>query len=482
MSWSEMTHPDDLRADEVEFNRVLAGESEGYSIDKRFIRKDRQIVYATISVKCVRRADGSIDFFVGLLQDITERKRAEEEVRVLNAALERRVLERTAQLEAANAEIESTTAARQRIEEQQGLAIEAADLGVWIWDIAGDRLVWSPRVYDLLGLAPPVPLSHATFLAALHPDDRERVDRSVARAVADRSDYRAEYRVVWPDGSAHWLSSMGRTTYDERGEAQHITGVVLDITDRKRTEEAIAALHLDLERRTAQLEVANRELEAFGHSVSHDLRAPLRHIEGFSHALLEEYGARLEPEGRRYLDRIRYATSHMGQLIEDLLDLSRVTRADMVADAVNLSELAGAIAGELQSSEPGRQVQFVIEPGLIADGDARLLRVALENLFANAWKYTSKHPTARIEFGATSDGDGHVEYVLRDDGAGFDMARAERLFGPFQRLHGAAEFEGTGIGLATVQRIIHRHGGRIWAEAAVEKGATFHFTLAPRAS
>jgi signal transduction histidine kinase len=221
-----------------------------------------------------------------------------------------------------------------------------------------------------------------------------------------------------------------------------------------------------------KLEAANRELEAFSYSVSHDLRAPLRGIDGFSLALLEDCADRLNEAGKDYLGRIRAATQQMGQLIDDMLNLSRVTRSEIDREKVDLSSLAAAVADELKKGEPGRDVEFRIEPGLSAKGDRRLLKVALENLLGNAWKYTGRHPRARIEFGCK----GKIFFV-RDDGAGFDMTYADKLFGVFQRLHKAAEFPGTGVGLATVQRIIHKHGGRIWAEGEVEKGAAFYFTI-----
>jgi light-regulated signal transduction histidine kinase (bacteriophytochrome) len=224
------------------------------------------------------------------------------------------------------------------------------------------------------------------------------------------------------------------------------------------------------------LESANKELEAFSYSVSHDLRAPLRSIDGFSQALLEDYQDKLDDEGQNHLQRVRAATQRMAQLIDDMLALSRVTRAEINREPIDLSALARSLPAELQKAEPGREVEFVIEDGLVANGDARLLRIVLENLFRNAWKFTGKHPRAKIEFAATQN-NGKSAYFVRDDGAGFDMAYVNKLFGAFQRLHAMTEFNGTGIGLATVQRIIRRHGGRVWAEGEVEKGATFYFTL-----
>lgn len=235
-------------------------------------------------------------------------------------------------------------------------------------------------------------------------------------------------------------------------------------------------LERKVEERTAQLAAANKELEAFSYSVSHDLRAPLRSIDGFSQAILEDYGGKLDEAGKDGLQRVRAAATRMGLLIDDLLKLSRVTRAEMRREPSDLSAIAKSIAQSLAETEPGREVKFKIEDDLTADGDPRLLRVALENLLRNAWKYTSRHDRAQIEFGR-SEQNGKPVFYVRDDGAGFDPQYADRLFGAFQRLHGVNEFPGTGIGLATVQRIIRRHGGEIWAEAEVEKGATFYFSV-----
>jgi PAS domain S-box-containing protein len=228
--------------------------------------------------------------------------------------------------------------------------------------------------------------------------------------------------------------------------------------------------------RTAELEQTNRELEAFTYSVSHDLRSPLRSLDGFSLAVLEDCRDRLDQRSADYLRRIRGASQRMGQLIDDLLRLSRLGRAPLQREPVDLSALAAGVCRELAQAHPDRAVEYLVAPGITGRGDSRLLRIVLENLLGNAWKFTSKHPTARIEFGA-HDKDGCTAYFVRDDGAGFDVTYADRLFSPFQRLHAVTDFEGTGVGLATVQRIVHRHGGRCWAEGAVERGATVWFTL-----
>jgi signal transduction histidine kinase len=225
-----------------------------------------------------------------------------------------------------------------------------------------------------------------------------------------------------------------------------------------------------------ELQASNRELESFSYSVSHDLRAPLRSIDGFSKALLEDYSSVLPAEGIEYLGYLREASQQMGLLIDDLIRLSRLTRDEFRAVEVDLSALAAQVVEELRSREPGRTVEFRIQPEVRAMGDPRLLRHVFDNLLANSWKFTSRNPQPRIEFGA-QNGDGEIRYFVRDNGVGFDMAYAGRLFSPFQRLHARSEFEGSGIGLATVQRVVRRHGGRVWAEAQPERGATFYFTL-----
>ncbi len=228
--------------------------------------------------------------------------------------------------------------------------------------------------------------------------------------------------------------------------------------------------------RTAQLEAVNQELESFCYSVSHDLRAPLRAIDGFGMILMKSVGANLDAQAHHYMRRVREATQRMGHLIDDLLKLSRTARSELKMTTVNLSELASLIADDLKESDPERQVTFSIAPDLVVQADATLMRVMLENLLGNAWKFSGKRPDARIEVGAATDAD-KTAYFVRDNGAGFEMKYVDKLFGAFQRLHSASEFEGTGVGLANVQRIILRHGGRVWAESAVDRGATFYFTL-----
>ncbi|WP_051181077.1 ATP-binding protein [Thermithiobacillus tepidarius DSM 3134] len=295
----------------------------------------------------------------------------------------------------------------------------------------------------------------------------------MARAAGRASDNRWLLR---KDGSRFWASGTLTALRDERGRLRGYAKILRDRTEQKLAEEQLLRLNAQLEQRLAEIGTLNHELEAFSYSVSHDLRAPLRAIDGFSQILQEDYAERLDDAGQDYLNRVRGAAQRMGQLIDDLLRLAQVPRGELQRESIDLSQLAQRIAAGLAASQPVRRVEFVIAPAVMACADLRLLQIAMENLLGNAWKFTGKQADARIEFGAFAQ-DGQTVYFVRDNGAGFDMSYAHKLFGAFQRLHGAEEFAGTGIGLATVARIIARHGGRIWAEGAVGQGATFYFTL-----
>jgi PAS domain S-box-containing protein len=304
------------------------------------------------------------------------------------------------------------------------------------------------------------------WLAFVHPDDRESTLAVGADVMAGKEAIAFENRYRCKDGSYRWLQ-WNATPWLDQGV---IFAVARDVTEQRRHETELLAA-----KETA--EAANRELESFSYSVSHDLRGPLRAIDGFSQVLAEDYGNALDAEGRRYIERVRNGCRRMGELIEDLLQLSRLSRTEIRREAVDLGDVARHVVEELQMRDPARRVHLEIAGNAAVEGDVRLLRIVLENLLSNAWKFTRHVETARIEFGVTSL-KGRPTFYVRDNGAGFDMAYAGKLFGAFQRLHRVDEFEGTGIGLATVQRIIHRHGGQVWAESEVGSGARFFFTVA----
>lgn len=318
------------------------------------------------------------------------------------------------------------------------------------------------------------------WINRVHPHDVARVEHFLWKTVAGRRPAEIEYRLRAADGRELWVRDIVSPVADD-GRVRRLCGATFDITDSRRVARELANLNEELERRvrerTAELEAANEELRAFSYSVSHDLRAPLRAIAGFGDALQAEYGERLDTTGRDYLERMQAAARRMSQLIEDLIDLSRVTRVEMNRETFDLSELAGAVTAELRRAEPQRQVAVRIEPGICVKGDVRLMRLALENLIGNAWKFTAKRDNARIEIGSLRGPRGRRTIYVRDNGAGFEMEYAHKLFTPFQRLHNPSEFPGTGIGLATVQRVIHRHGSRIWAEGREGAGATFYFEM-----
>jgi PAS domain S-box-containing protein len=289
---------------------------------------------------------------------------------------------------------------------------------------------------------------------------------------------------TWPiigkDKTKRYVETSASLLKDLSGKVIGFRGILHDITERKRAEEELKKYREQLEQlvreRTIKLEASNNELEAFSYSISHDLRAPLRAIDGFSHALLEDCEDKLDIQGKDYLIRIRAATQRMSTLIEDLLNLSRITRSGMNMEKVNLTRIVRSVINELQKSHPQRHVKIRIAEGLEDTADSRLIRIALENLLNNAWKFTAKQSETVIEFGSTKEG-GKKVYFIRDNGAGFDMTYVDKLFAPFQRLHTIEEYPGTGIGLATVRRIIFRHGGKVRAEGQTGKGATFYFSL-----
>ncbi len=403
-----------------------------------------------------------------LQSEITVRKRVEEELRAARDDLERRVEERTRALAREQARFK--------------FIFESVPVGISLLAPNEEEThLVNPAHERITGVSAEESLIPGAFARASHPDDYLRQKVFTQQFLNGEIDhYSLEKRYLHRDGRTVWALLTSRMFTDSRTGKKLAVTTLVDITERRRAVDAVQKLNLELEQRvaerTAQLEAKNTELESFSYSVSHDLRAPLRSMDGFSRTLLEDYADKLDEEGKDNLRRIRAASQRMGLLIEDLLNLARVSGEDMDCVPVDLSALARTVAKRLQGEDPGRLMKFKIEPNLVANGDPRLLQIVLENLLGNASKFSRLQPVAQIEFGRTVREDAST-YFVRDNGAGFDMNCAKKLFGAFQRFHTAAEFPGTGIGLATVQRIIHRHGGLVAAESQLEHGATFYFTL-----
>jgi PAS domain S-box-containing protein len=440
----EAVHPDDREAVNAAYSDSLREGRDTYEIEHRVVRKSSgEIRYVHEKCAHVRDETGRIIRSVGMVHDITERKRAEESLKLAYAELD---------------QIFNTTATGMRVIDRGFTMLRVNETFRVLSGIGKDEGA-GKKCYEVF------------------PGDMCGTDNCpVTRILKGEERVECEGEKVRIDGTII-PCIMAATPF--RGQGGEVIGIVesfKDLTERKQAEEDIKKLNDDLKHHVVQLEESNKELEAFSYSVSHDLRSPLRGIDGFSQALLEDYADKLDEEGKDYLQRVRAGSQRMAQLIDDLLNLSRVTRSEMKHEQVDLSRIAKDIADGLGKSQPERDVEFVIAEGLTTKGDERLLRAAMENLFSNAWKFTSIHPKGRIEFGVAQR-DGKTVCFIKDDGAGFDMTYVEKLFRPFQRLHLPSDFPGTGIGLATVQRIIHRHGGRVWIEGEVEKGATVYFTL-----
>ena len=442
--FSTMVHPDDVEdlwAKIAEHRRTKGP----LKVEYRIVTKSRAVRWIRDEAQPVLDEAGKIIRIDGFIEDITERKSIEE--------------------------------ALKRSEERFKLAQKAANTGSWDWNVVDGSLKWSDEIEPMFGFERgKFGGRYVDFLACLHPDDRKIVEDGVRACIDKGEPYDVEHRIIWPDGSIHWISEKGDVVRDKDGTAVRMLGVVRDITLKKKQEETINLLNKDLERRTFELSESNRELEAFTYSVSHDLRGPLRRIDGFSEILEKDYSKVLDENALRYLSRIRHSTKAMDQLIDDMLRLSRLNTAELTIAQVDIGSIAKEIIEGMARADPSRKVKTSVHGDFIVSGDSNLLRVALENLLGNAWKFTSKNAQATIELGEKKE-DGRKVFFVKDNGIGFDMKHADRLFIPFQRFHNPEEFPGTGLGLAVVRRVVSRHGGRVWAESEPGKGATFYFTL-----
>jgi PAS domain S-box-containing protein len=376
--------------------------------------------------------------------------------------------------------------------DQFALAQQALGIVTWVWDPATNETRWFGDLTRLVGVAPEqFDGSFGNYLRFVHPDDRAGARALYIECLKGvRREYRNEERIVHADGSLRWLEIYGRGEYAADGRCVRMMGLVRDATERLETERRLVdaeaqhaaqlrelnqSLEQRVRERTLELQAANRELESFSYSVSHDLRAPLRAVAGFAGLLRERHADELSAEGRRLLARVEASAAHMGKLINSLLELARAGQRPLQREAVDMAALAAEVAREAVE-QAGRPAALVLAGAPVARADRVLIRQAWVNLIDNAIKYSRGTPQARIEIGGVRNA-GHLEYHVRDNGAGFDPRYASRLFGVFQRLHPESEFEGTGVGLALVARIVHRHGGEVFAEGAPGQGATFRFTL-----
>ena len=406
-------------------------------------------------------------------------QKAEKEIRQLNAELE----QKNCDLMNENRERIKATEAAQGFSERLQIATRTAHIGIWDWNVVDNDLLWDDTICEIYGVP------HASFKGGvpewseyLHPDDRGRVGNELQAALRGECEYAPEFRIIWPDGSIHHIKANSQAFWDENGKPIRMVGTNIDITEHRRAQQEILRLNAELEQRvlerTAQLTAANQELEAFSYSVSHDLRAPLRAVDGFSRMVADDYAEKLDDEGRRRLEVIRSETQRMGQLIDDLLTFSRLGRQQTKPETIDMQSLAQEVYDELVAEEPpGRKLKLDLQPLPAVEGTRTMIRQVWVNLIGNAIKFTKGKEVGEIEIAAQPGEDGVPVFRIKDNGAGFDMRFADKLFGVFQRLHSPMEFPGTGVGLALVQRIVHRHGGRVWAFGEVDHGATFYFTL-----
>jgi PAS domain S-box-containing protein len=444
----DFTHPEDLELDMRQLKRTLAGEITHYSFEKRYIHRLGHIVWAHITISLVRKASGEPDYLIAVVQDISARKATEEALHTSEHLL------------------------------RQAHAL--AGLASWRADLTTGRFVTLAGSHKILGL-PAADFSAQDMIALTHPDDFPRAFELWKLAVQGKAEYHIEYRLLF-GGEEHWFLVQAEFERNAQGRAVSALGVIQDVTKRKRAELEIQQLNASLEqrihRRTEALKAAYDELESYSYAVAHDLRSPLRIINGFAQALHEDNPG-MGSESQSHLQRITAASKKMGELIDGLLTLSQFARGELQRQPVHLSAIASRLLEEFAGAEPQRRVRWQIEPGLHVMADPALVEALMQNLLHNAWKYTANTSEALIRV----EGKylhGQQRFSVIDNGAGFDMARAAKLFQPFQRLHMPHEFSGLGIGLATSLRIVQRHGGELQATAEPGHGATFSFTLSAK--
>lgn len=445
LSFQDITLPEDIGPDLRMLDEALAGKRSSYSLEKRYRHKNGHTIWAQLSVALVRTPDGAPDYFISVVQDLSPQKAAEDALRTSQNLMNQ--------------------------------AQKLASIAAWQADLRTGRIAGLTKSETFLSI-PANDYAISDMLTLIHADDSPRVMALWPRAVKGEAAYEIEYRVVL-DGREYWHSVKAEFERDPQGRALRALGVTQDITERKRIELEFQQLNATLEQRirdrTRALRDAYDELESYSYAVAHDLRSPLRIINGFAQALKEDQPD-LGTAAHDHLSRIMAASKKMGELIDGLLKLSQYGRGEVKRVPVSISGIAQHQLDELTTADPLRHVDWSVEPGIEVLADPPLIEALMQNLLHNAWKYTSAAPRAQIRvFTQLRDGANFI--CVSDNGAGFDMGRADKLFQPFQRLHQPNEFAGLGIGLATARRIVQRHGGLLEAHSAPGQGATFSFTL-----
>ena len=443
MTLQQISHPDDIEPHLARVRSLLADEVPAYAMEKRYIRKNGSILWVNLNVTLVRDQHGEPMYFIAIMEDINERKKNQDALR--------------------------------ESEERFRHLADTAPVLIWMSGTDALSTFFSKPWLEFTGRTLEQEQGNG-WAEGVHPEDLGCCQETYISAFNTRRDFRMEYRLRRADGEYRWMVDTGIPRFMPNGDFAGYIGSCIDITERKYAEEEVKRLNMSLKERTAELEDANKELEAFNYTVAHDLRQPLNVISMNCQAIKELCGDMIDEVCLGFLQNSVVGTMRMNSLIDALLNFSRMGRVESCREMVDLSFLAQEVVTMLRQAEPERQADFRIADGIVANGDTSQLRMVLENLLGNAWKYTGKKKEAVIEFDL-AEIDGEPTYFVRDNGAGFDCACAAKLFVPFQRLPGAEEFKGFGIGLATVERIIRRHGGKVWAEGEPDKGACIYFTL-----
>lgn len=447
LKWQDITHPDDYEINQKSVNSLLEGRSSSERFIKRYIHKNGSVIWTDVSTSLRRDSKGNPLYFMTTVNDITELKHAEDTLRIEEKRL-RNIIESLPQL-------------------------------FWTCRYDGPCDYLSTQWIDYTGIPESEQLGYG-WLEQLHPDDQERTIAEWNKKVKSCEIFDIEFRIRRKDGEYHWFQTRAVPLRNTENNITKWLGANTDIDSIRKAEAQLINYNKDLEqsviKRTEQLEMANKELEAFSYSVSHDLRSPLRSVHGFSNILMQDYGKELDDEGRRICGIISSSAVQMSQLIDDLLNFSRIGRTSMNPTQLDMGSIAASVISELKTMPENNKVKFTLPKLLNAWGDSNLMKHVWKNLLANAVKYSSKAEIPKIIIKSCREGD-TIIYSVRDNGVGFDMGYVDKLFGVFQRLHSEAEFEGNGVGLAIVQRIVMKHGGRVWAEGKVGEGAVFYFTL-----